>query len=56
MTFTNGSASLAITIPSIGFEGDTPMVNGPDVVDLSAPFTALDNGTNPIISIAYTPA
>jgi hypothetical protein len=56
MTFTNGGASVVITVPAIYFDGETPKVGGPDVVDLSAAFTALDNGTNPVISLAYTAA
>lgn len=56
LTFTNGGASLVVTCPAIFFDGETPKVGGPDVVDLSAGFTALDNGINPVISLAYTPA
>lgn len=56
MTFTNGSAVLSVTCPAIFFDGETPKVGGPDVVDLTAPFTALDNGSNPAITIVYTAA
>lgn len=56
LTFTNGGASLVVTVPAIYFDGETPKVGGPDVVDLAAAFTALDNGTNPAITIAYTAA
>jgi len=56
LTFTNGSASLVVTCGEIRFDGESPKVGGPDVVDLTAPFTALDNESDPWISIAYTPA
>lgn len=57
LTFTSaGGASLVVTCPAIYFDGETPKVSGPDVVNLAASFSALFNGTNPAITIAYTPA
>lgn len=57
LTFvTPGGATLDLTIPAIHFDGETPKVGGPDVVGLTAGFTAGDDGTNPVISLAYTPA
>jgi hypothetical protein len=35
-----------ITMASVGFNGSTPNVDGPDVLDLSAPIIVLDDGTN----------
>lgn len=45
--------SLTITLPAIEYSGDTPMIGGPDVVKQASPFRALNNGTDPIISLAY---
>jgi hypothetical protein len=39
--------SLTITIASAQFTGTTPVVGGPDILTLEAPFTILDDGTNP---------
>jgi hypothetical protein len=44
---------LDIIIPVIVFEGETPKVDGPGVVQVSRDFTALDDGTNPVIQIVY---
>lgn len=39
--------SLTITIASAQFTGATPQVSGPDILSFEAPFTILDDGTNP---------
>lgn len=46
--------TFTITIPMVFFEGDTPTVDGPDVVGGSFPFVARSDGTNPVATIAYT--
>lgn len=45
--------TLEVLIPRVYFDGDTPQVGGPDVVGFSAPFTALDDGTNTPLQIRY---
>jgi len=54
---TIGSASdketLSITIPAAKFDGDTPMVSGPGVIDVSFGFTVFDNGTDAPFTITY---
>lgn len=45
--------TLSITIPACKFDGDTPMVSGPGVIDVSFSFTVLDNGTLAPITITY---
>lgn len=39
--------SLTITIAQAQFTGSTPVVGGPDILTLEAPFSILDDGTNP---------
>lgn len=39
--------SLTITIASAQFTGTTPQVGGPDILAFDAPFSILDDGTNP---------
>jgi hypothetical protein len=47
--------ALDILIPHIRLEdGVSPQVGGPDVVSVSAPFTGLDDQTNPVIQVTYT--
>lgn len=45
--------TVEITIPSIRFDGETPQVGGPDIVEFDADFTGLDDGTNPAVQIRY---
>lgn len=45
---------LVITIASLKYTGETPKVGSSEVVKQALPFKALYNGTDPIISIAYT--
>ena len=45
--------TLSITIPAAKFDGDTPMVSGPGVIDVSFGFTVFDDGTNPPFTITY---
>ena len=44
---------LSITIPACKFDGDTPMVSGPGVIDVSFGFTVFDNGTDAPFTITY---
>lgn len=44
---------LVVTCQNVRFDGDTPNVSGPGVLDLTLPFTVLDDGTNPPIDISY---
>lgn len=59
-TFTGAQISgaffykLDITLPVIFFEGETPKLDGPGIVMLNTPFTAYDDGANPVITLAYT--
>ena len=45
---------LVITIASLKYTGETPAVGSSEVVQENLPFKALYNGTDDIISIAYT--
>jgi len=45
--------TLSITIPAAKFDGDTPMVSGPGVIDVSFGFTVFDDGTNEPFTITY---
>ncbi|MGH3426983.1 MAG: phage tail tube protein [Mycobacteriales bacterium] len=46
---------IVITIPNARFEGTTPNVSGPDILQQSLPFVALDDGTNAAVQIeVYT--
>jgi hypothetical protein len=53
-TFTAGGDILEITIPEIRLRGETPKVDGPELIDLTVPFIGLSNGTDPVITIAAT--
>lgn len=58
LTFTGatiGSTTelLSITLPACKFDGDSPMVGGPGVVDVSFGFTVFDNGTDEPFTITY---
>ena len=48
---TGNPFSVIITCPAVEFTGDTPTVGGPGILEQPAPFRALDNGTNPIITV-----
>jgi hypothetical protein len=56
MTHSYGGASLVTTIPALEYTGGDPEVNGSDLLRQTIPFKALYNGTNPIMTLAYTPA
>ncbi len=45
--------TMTVTIPAIEYTGETPKVGGPDIVMQGAPFRALYNGVDPIITIEY---
>jgi hypothetical protein len=46
------TAMVQITLPAIKLEtGSTPQINGPDVITVSYPFTAYNDGTNGSIQI-----
>lgn len=38
---------ITFTMAAVQFRGTTPAVDGPDVLNFSAPFSILDDGTNP---------
>lgn len=44
---------LYITLPACKFDGDTPAVGGPGVIDVTFNFTAYDNGTDAPLTIVY---
>lgn len=51
-----GSASpyrVQITLPEVVYDGETPTVDGPDLVDQPLAFTVLDNGTDEPITLVY---
>ena len=56
LTFTGpNSSSLSITVSAVKFDGDTPKVAGPGVIDLALTFEGYDNGTDAPLTIVYTP-
>jgi len=54
-TAQSGATGLAITIPSVKLEGETPNASGPGIIKVKVPFTALqDTAGDPVIQLAYT--
>lgn len=45
---------LTITIPEVFYTGETPKANGSDITMQNLPFKALDNGTDPVITLLYS--
>lgn len=48
--------SLTVTMPKVIFTGGTPVVTGPDVVELTTPFRVLYDGSNEPITVVYVSA
>lgn len=44
---------IKFNMPSIQVRGESPNVDGPDVLDLQVAFNAFDDGTNPPLTITY---
>lgn len=44
---------LSITLPEVVYDGETPTVDGPGLVDQPIPFTVLDDGSNEPITVVY---
>lgn len=38
--------ALEVTLPAVRFDGTTPVVSGPDLIDQSLPYKCLDDGTS----------
>jgi hypothetical protein len=52
-TFTDSAGkSITVTVPVARFDGDTPSVGGPDILDQSLNFKGLFNGTDSPVTIA----
>ena len=52
-TFTDSaSKSITVTVPVARFDGDTPTVGGPDILDQTLNFKGLFNGTDSPVTIA----
>ena len=52
-TFTvSASKSITVTVPVARFDGDTPTVGGPDILDQTLNFKGLFNGTDSPVTIA----
>ena len=52
-TFTDStSQSITVTVPVARFDGDTPSVGGPDILDQTLNFKGLFNGTDSPVTIA----
>ena len=52
-TFTDASSnSITVTVPVARFDGDTPSVGGPDILDQTLNFKGLFNGTDSPVTIA----
>ena len=45
---------LQITLSAVKFDGSTPQVSGPEVIDVEFAFKAYDNGTDEPLTIVYT--
>lgn len=45
---------VVVTLPAVEFMEAKPNVGGPGLVPLVLPFRALNNGTDPVISLVYT--
>ena len=48
------NAQVVVTLPAVQLDGDTPEVSVSDIPTQSLPFTVLDNGTDPAVTIEYT--
>lgn len=46
--------ALAAQFSAVVFDGDIPVIEGPEVVTITAPFEAADNGTEPPLILDYT--
>lgn len=44
---------IIITLPAVRYDGDTPNVSGPGVIEQTIPFTVLDNDTDVPVTIEY---
>ncbi|WP_217923779.1 phage tail tube protein [Miltoncostaea oceani] len=44
---------LDVIIPKARFDGEIPVIQGPDVLTVSAPFEVLDDGTNEELTLDY---
>lgn len=59
LSFTGGqiatgyNASFSIHLPSIAFEGESPTVNGPDILKPAYAFKAFDDGTHGLAAATY---
>ena len=52
-TFTDSTGdSITVTVPVARFDGDTPSVGGPDILDQTLSFKGLFNGTDSPVTIA----
>ena len=52
-TFTDSTAdTITVTVPVARFDGDTPSVGGPDILDQTLNFKGLFNGTDSPVTIA----
>jgi len=45
---------IKITMAACGFNGETPNVDGPDILNQTIPVVALYDGTNPPVKLEYT--
>lgn len=44
---------VGVEMPACRFDGEMPKVSGPDVVMVTAPFKAMDNGTDAPVAVTY---
>lgn len=44
---------ITFTMPGVQVRGESPQVGGPDVLEVTAPFKALDNGAAAPLTVAY---
>lgn len=57
LTFTESAAQvLQITVSAVKFDAGTPVVSGPETIDVEFTFEAYDNGSDEPLTIVYTTA
>lgn len=47
-------STIRFELPLCYLDGETPSVDGPDVLNGSFPFTVQSNGTDPVVTVKYT--
>lgn len=51
--FPANSNQVKVTVPAARFDGEVPVVGGPDILTVTAPFEILDNGSAQPLTVIY---